>query len=68
MIYHIGLPTRKRIKSQTTMTNIDFEEKKLSDSSWDYQKYEKRKNLILTSGSERKNFCFFMEDYLKIYE
>lgn len=73
--YHIGIPTSGTLKEMSKSNNIDFNEKLLADSKRDYQGHEKRKNLTIKSGFDRKNFCFFMEDtfmsvndYLIIYD
>lgn len=72
--YHIGVPTSSNIKAMAKSNNVDFVEKSLADSTKDYQDHQKRKNLKMVSGFDRKKITFLMEDtfmsvkdYLTIY-
>ena len=59
---HIGEPVSTQLRRIATLPNIDYNEKTLASSSKDYQQHEKRKNLTITSGFDRKRIVFFMED------
>ena len=66
--YHIGIATTKKVRNISQANNINFSEKVLCDSRKDYQTDEKRQNLTVRSGFDRKTFCFFLEDtYMTIY-
>jgi hypothetical protein len=59
---HLGKKTSRRLRNMRNLPNVDYVEKLLASSMKDYQSHDKRVNLTVTSGFNRKGFAFLAED------
>jgi len=60
---HIGKQTSNRIKKLADSPHINKYTKRFFSTLSDYQSAEKRKQLIMESGFNEKQFVFFLEDF-----